>query len=125
MGLWGMLTGGRGASMRKEYEDAKARMKDANAYELRGYYSNIQATWEHAVEFYANASSTERKEFMTGIRGEVQNMWQRGMWPQAVGAIISVLHAESAFVEGEDAAFVKREAAKIIADAQKFMEEVK
>lgn len=107
----------RGRVLRKEYEDVIARMRNANQSSRSAFLNNIDQTAEEALAFYTSASNSERKAFLRRARKETTVMWNSGDWPSALGAAISCLNAESRFLPGEDAAYVKRETDRLIKEA--------
>jgi hypothetical protein len=70
------------------------------------------------IDFYSAASKYERKAFLKDTRKAALKMWNSGDWPSALGFGISCLNVQSRFVPGEDAAYVKHETDRIIAEAK-------
>jgi hypothetical protein len=50
MGILSMWREARGAVMRKDYEDAMARMRNANQYARWGFHNNINQSAIHIIE---------------------------------------------------------------------------
>jgi hypothetical protein len=122
MGLFDLWREARGNVLRQQFDDAMMRLKGANYPAMRAFYSNIEATIEDLREAYNAASSSERKAILNHCRKSMNRMWDRGDWPSALGLGISSLNIESEHLPGEDAAYVKRETDKIIAEAAAFLE---
>lgn len=104
----------RGAVLLREYEDIIARMSDAGPSARAAFFNKIYQTIDHVIGFYSSASVPRRKTFIDKMRKASLEMWKRGDWPSALGLGISCLNAESRFVLGEDAAYVKLETDRII-----------
>lgn len=121
MSIFSMWREARGAVMRKEFEDAMARMRGANQYALRGFHNNINQTASDIVEAYTSASTSDRKRLLKEARKQADEMWRNEYWPEALGLAISCLNAESRFVPGDDAAFVRRETDRLIKEAEEAM----
>ena len=121
MSILSMWREARGAVMRKEYEDAMARMRGANQYALRGFHNNVNQTASYIVETYTSASPSDRKRLLKEARKQGDEMWRSGSWPEALGLAITCLNAESRFVPGDDAAFVRRETDRLIKEAEDAM----
>jgi hypothetical protein len=111
----------RGAVMRKEYHNAMTRIYVANRSAISAFLNNVNQTIGSVRETYVAASESERKVFLKEIRALEREMWAAGDWASALGLGISALNAESVFVSGDDAAYVKRETDRIVreADAQR------
>jgi hypothetical protein len=107
----------RGAAMRKEYHNAMTRIYVANRGAISAFLNNVNQTIDSVRDTYASASESERKLFLKEIRTLEREMWAAGDWPSALGLGISALNAESLFVSGEDAAYVKRETDRIVRQA--------
>jgi hypothetical protein len=107
----------RGAVLRKEYEGTVARIRDANTAAKAAFLNNIHQTIAHVVDTYSSASKAEQKAFLAEARKSCLEMWNRGDWPSSLGLAVSCLNAESRFVPGEDAAYVKRETDRLIKEA--------
>jgi len=107
----------RGARLRKEYKDVMARMHDANPAARSAFLNNVHQTIDHVIGFYSSASVTRRRAFLEKMRKASLEMWNNGDWPSALGLGISCLNAESRFVLGDDAAFVKLETDRIVKEA--------
>lgn len=108
----------RGAVMRQEYEDIMARMKDANKYAKKGFFNNISQTADGTIEYYSSASPSEKKTMLRGARKEADELWRTDFWPEALGVGIVFLNAESRFVPGDEATYVRRETQRIIDDSK-------
>jgi hypothetical protein len=107
----------RGAIMRKEYHDSMTRIYVANRGAISAFLNNVNQTIDNVRETYLSASESERKVFLKEIRALEREMWAAGDWASALGLGISALNAESLFVSGEDAAYVKRETDRIVRKA--------
>ena len=70
----------RGAVLRSEYEDAMARMRDANDAAKSAFLNNIHQTIEHVVAVYSVASESERKALFEDARTSALEMWNSGDW---------------------------------------------
>jgi hypothetical protein len=112
-----MLRPARGAVMRREYHDAMTRIYVANRSAISAFLNNVNQTIDNVRETYASASESERKVFLKEIRVLEREMWAAGDWPSALGLGMSALNAESLFVSGEDAAYVKRETDRLVREA--------
>lgn len=108
---------GRGGVMRKEFEDAMTRMKGANGAARAAFLNNVSQTCSEVNAFYASASGPERKAFLKQARESSRQMWASGDWPSALGLAIALLNAESRFVPGDDAAYVRIQTHRIIKEA--------
>jgi hypothetical protein len=117
VGILDMRREARGAALRKEYEDVMARMREANASDRSAFLDHVYQTIDHVIGYYSSASVTRRKAFMEKMRKASLQMWKRGDWPSSLGLAISCLNAESRFVLGEDAAYVKLETDRIVKEA--------
>ena len=117
MGLIDMWRSARGVVMRKEYNAAMARIYVANRGAISAFLNNVNQTIDNVRETYSSASESERKVFLKEIRALEREMWAAGDWPSALGLGISALNAESLFVSGEDAAYVKRETERVVRKA--------
>lgn len=118
MGILNMWREARGNVMRQEYEDAMARMKNANKYAYNGFYNNLHQTAGHILEAYTSGSKSDRKAILKEARRQASSMWNDGSWPESLAVAIACLNAESRFVPGEDAAHVLRETDRVIKEAQ-------
>lgn len=96
-----------------------ARMGDANHAARAAFLNNIHETIDHVIGFYSSASVPRRKAFIDKMRKASLKMWNRGEWPSALGLGISCLNAQSRFVPGNDAAYVKLETNLLIKEAAK------
>jgi hypothetical protein len=123
VGILGIWREARGAVLRKEYEHAMARMRDANSSAKSAFLNNVHQTIDHVIESYSSASNSERKAFLKEARKAALEMWNSGDWPSALGFGISCLNAESRFVPGEDASYVKRETDRILKEAKEAVAE--
>jgi len=121
VGIPDMWHEGRGAILRKEYEDVMARMRDANPAARSAFLNHVHQTIDHVIGFYASASVTRRKAFLEKRRKISLEMWNRGDRPSALGLGISCLNAESRFIPGEDAAYVKLETDRIVKEASELV----
>jgi hypothetical protein len=117
VGILNMWREARGAVLRKEYEDAMARMDGANDAAKRAFLNNIAQTADIVVNHYSAASPAERKSLLKEMRKASLEMWNSGDWPSALGLGISCLNAESRFTPGEDATHVRRETDRLIKEA--------
>lgn len=122
MGILDRWHEARGTVMRKEFEDAMARMKNANEPARRAFLNNIHQTIDEIVAFHTSASSSERRQFLKQCVRSATDMWNRGDWPSALGFGISCLHAESRFVPGDDAAYVREQTERLVKEAQALFE---
>ena len=118
MGLLDMWREARGAMMRKEYEDAMTRMRNANSSARSAFLASIDTRIEDVVNLYGLASKSERKVLLKQARQSALAMWNSGDWPSALGLSIACLNAESRYVPGEDAAYVSRETGRLIQEAE-------
>ena len=107
----------RGGVLRREYEDAMARMRDASASAKSAFLNNIHQTIEQVVAVYSAASESERKELLKDARTSALEMWNSGDWPSSLGLVISCLNAESRFTPGADAFYVKLATDQLIKEA--------
>lgn len=117
MGIFDRWHEARGTVMRKEFEDAMARMRNANEPARRAFLNNIHQTIDDIVAFYTPASPSERRQFLKQSVNSAGDMWNQGDWPSALGLGISCLHAESRFVPGDDAAYVRQQTERLIREA--------
>lgn len=118
MGILSMWREARGAVLRKEYEDAMARMQDANSSARAAFLNNVDQTIDEIVGLYSAASKSEREVFLKATRKAALAMWNSGDWPSALGVGISCLNAESRFLPGADASYVKQGTDRIIKEAK-------
>ena len=95
MGILDMWREARGAFLRKEYEDAMARMEDANAPARSAFLNNVNQTIGEVTQHYTSASQSDRKASLKKMRAASIEMWNGGDWPSALGLGISCLNAES------------------------------
>jgi len=116
VGILQMWREARGGVLRREYEDAMARMCDANPAARSAFLNNIHQTI-YVIEFYSSASKSERKAFLKEMRKAGIDMWNSGDWPSALGLGISCLNAQCRFVPGDDAVYVKLETDRLINEA--------
>jgi hypothetical protein len=119
MGILDMWRQARGSAMRKEYEDAMARMRDANQHARAAFLNNIEQTVDEVVRSYSAASPSDRKALLKQLHDAARSMWTSGDWPSALGLGISSLNAESRFVPGDDAAYVRAETDRLVQEARK------
>ena len=110
----------RGCVMRKEFEDAMARIGAANRWAV---YNIVQHTIGPLREAYGPASLHRRETLLEECRKSGTEMWNSGDWPSALGLCISCLNIESEYLPGEDAAYVKTETDKIIEQAANYFEQ--
>ena len=107
----------RGNVMRKELDDLMVRVRNANESAMRTILHQINVTHSDTLEGYKLASDRQRKTLLKDCRKVASTMWDRGDWPFAIGTGIVCLNVESRFIPGDDAAYVKAETDKIIAEA--------
>gem|GEM_PF-4769493 len=112
-----MWRAARGTVMRKEYNDLIARLEGANSHARSAFLNNIHQTITEVTEAYSAASGPDRKAFLKEMTKAAREMWNAGDWPSALGLGVSCLNAESSFVPGDDAAYVKRETDRLIKEA--------
>jgi hypothetical protein len=124
VGIVDMWRQARGAVMRKEYEDVMARMQGANEAAKSAFLNNVRQTIDAVVAVYTSASKSERKEILKELVRETKRMWASGDWPSALGLSISCLNAESRFVPGEDAAYVRLETDRIVHEALRWIQAI-
>jgi hypothetical protein len=117
VGILDMLLEARGAVLRREYEDAMARMRDANQTARAAFLNNINQTIEYVVAVYSAASESERKALLKDARTSALEMWNSGDWSSSLGLVISCLNAESRFTPGADAFYVKLATDQLIKEA--------
>jgi hypothetical protein len=117
MSILDMWREARGAVLRKEYEDVRARMHDANPSAKAAFLNNIHQTIDQAIGRYSSASKSLRKVLLKSARKSCLEMWNSGDWPSSLGLAISYLNAESRFVPGDDAAYVRLETGRLIKEA--------
>ncbi len=117
VGILDMRREARGAVLRKEFDDVMARMRNANPADRCAFLNNVHQTIDHVIGFYSSASVPRRKAFLKKMRRVSLETWNSGDWPSALGLGISCLNAESRFVPGEDAAYVKIETNRIVVEA--------
>jgi len=117
MGIVETSHAAQGAVLRKEYEDVMARMRDADLAARSAFLKNVHQTIDHVIGFYSSASVPGRKAFLEKMRKVSLKLWSSGDWPSALGLGISCLNAESRFVLGSDAAYVKIETDRIVKEA--------
>ena len=91
----------RGGVMRKEFEDAMARIGAANRWAV---YNIVQQTIGPLREAYGAASAHRREAILEECRKSATEMWNSGDWPPALGLCISCLNIESESLPGKDAA---------------------
>jgi hypothetical protein len=118
VGLLNLWRQARGSVLRKEYDDVVARMDGANEHARAAFLNNIAQTVDHVVQTYTAASPAERKRFMKAVNDKAREMWVSGDWPSALGLGISCLNAESRFVAGAAAAYVRAQTERLINEAQ-------
>lgn len=118
MGIIDMWREARGAVLRREFDDAMARMRNANESARRAFLNNLEQTIDPILEEYTPASRRDRKKLSKLCRHEATTMWNQGDWPSALGLAVSCLNVESRFLPGADAAYVKAESDKLLAEAR-------
>jgi len=116
-GILDMRREARGAILRKEFDDVVARMRDADPFDKSAFQKHVHQTIDRVIGFYSSASVPRRKTFLKKMRRVSLEMWKGGDWPSALGLGISCLNAESRFVPGEDAAYVKTATDRIVMEA--------
>ena len=121
MSIFSMWREARGNVMRKEYLDAMARMRNANQYAQNGFHNEVNAIADHIREAYATASNSDRKAMLKELRKRASQMWDQQDWPGSLGVAMVCLNAESMYVPGDDAAYVRRETDRIIEEAKQAM----
>lgn len=94
-----------------------ARMQGANKYARRAFLNNIHQTVDTIVADYSAASPSDRKALLKEIRKGFKVMWTSNDWPSALGLAITSLNAQSRFVPGADAAYVRSETDRLIKEA--------
>jgi hypothetical protein len=109
--------------MRQEYEDAIGRLGD-NPYARKGFYNEINQIAPSHIAAYSTASPAERKTMLKQAQKSARELWDRDWWPEALGVSIVYLNAESRFVPGNDAAYVRAETDRLIKEAEQFFEAV-
>jgi hypothetical protein len=107
----------RGAVLRREYEDVMARIRDAEPSAKAAFLNKVHHTIDHVIGFYSFATVLGRKAFLRKMRKASLELWRGGDWPSALGLGISCLNAESRFVLGEDASYVKSQTDRVIKEA--------
>ncbi len=108
---------GRGAVLRKEYDDIMGRMRDADESARAAFLAHIHHTIDHVIGYYCSASMSRRKAFLEKMRKTSLAMWKSGDWPSALGLGISCLNAQSRVVPGDDAAYVRQATDLLINEA--------
>jgi hypothetical protein len=117
MGMLDMWRQARGTVLRKEYEDTIARMQDSNAPAKSAFLFQVHQTIDAVVEAYSSASTSDRKTLLAEMSKNCLEMWKSGDWPSSLGLAISCLNAESRFVPGDDALYVRTETDRIVKEA--------
>jgi hypothetical protein len=118
MGIFDLWRQARGAVMRKEFEDTMARMEGANDPAKSAFLNNVNQTIDEVINACTSASESERKALLKQMKEASLQMWKSGDWPSALGLAISCLNAESRFVPGEDALYVRHATDRIIQEAK-------
>jgi hypothetical protein len=118
MGIRDLWRQARGVVLRREYEDLMARMNGANVHARRAFLNNIEQTIDDVVATYSAASERERRAFSKEFQKAAKEMWTRGDWPSALGAGVSLLNAQSRFVPGDDAAYVRAKTDALVKEAR-------
>jgi hypothetical protein len=118
VGIVDMWRQARGAVMRKELDDIKARMLCANDVQESAFLTKVAQTIDAVIGAYASAPVSDRRALLKAMVAQTRVMWASGDWPSALGFSISCLNAESQFVPGDDAAYVKRDTDGIIRNAK-------
>lgn len=122
MGVFDLWREARGNVMRKELDDVLSRMRKANDPARSAFLNNVGQTIGPLRDSYGRASTSERKLLLKQCRAAASRMWDEGDWPSSLGLAISCLNAESEHVPGSDAAYVRGETGKIIAEAHAHLE---
>ncbi len=117
VGILDLWREARGAVLRKEYEDIMERLCGASPSARTAFLNHVHQTIDHVIGFYSSASVPCRKAFLEKMRKSSLQLWKSGEWPVALGIGISCLNAQSRFVPGTDAAYVKAETDRIIKEA--------
>lgn len=121
VGILDMRREARAAILRKEFDDVMGRMRNANPADRSAFLNRVHQTIDHVIGFYSSASVPRRKAFLKKMRRVSLALWNSGDWPSALGLGISCLNAESRFVPGEDAAYVKIETDRIVTEASEVL----
>jgi hypothetical protein len=119
MGIVDLWRAARGTVLRKELADVMARLEGANRSARSAFLNNIAQTVDEIVPPYSAASKAERRQIVKQWTQATRELWASGDWPSALGAGISLLNAQSRFIPGDDAAYVKRETDRLIEEARK------
>ena len=118
MGILNLWREERGNVLRKQFDDLKQRMDAADADAKLACFNCIKSTANDVSGGYADASSADRKQILRHAAKVSRQLWDRGDWPQALGLGIIMLNAESRFVPGDDAAYVRAATDALIKEAQ-------
>jgi len=118
MGILNLWREDRGNVLRKQFDDLKQRMDAADADAKLACFNCIKSTANDVSGGYADASSADRKQILRHAAKVSRQLWDRGDWPQALGLGIIMLNAESRFVPGDDAAYVRAATDALIKEAQ-------
>ena len=113
MGILDMWKEARGAVLKRDYEEIVTRMRDSNSTTRKAYLSKFREITKEYLPFYEAASPTDRKRFLKEMRAASVDLWNDGFWPQAVGIGAAIIHIESCFTPGDDAAQVKAATAEL------------
>jgi hypothetical protein len=95
-----------------------ARMEGANDPAKSAFLNNVNQTLDEVINACTSASDLERKALLKQMKEASLQMWKSGDWPSALGLAISCLNAESRFVPGEDALYVRNATDRIIQEAK-------
>src|SRR6266849_1460108 len=109
MGILTRWREGRGTQMREEYKDAIARMRKANLTASSVFLDHVNRTIQELAALYEPASKSRRKTLLRLTRKNAATVWDNGDLPSAISLTIACLSAESRFVPGDDAAYVRLE----------------
>jgi hypothetical protein len=107
--------------LRQALDDVMMRLEGANFYAKRAFYVSVDTTIEDLRDAYRAGSSSERKAILKGFREPMNRMWDRGDGYWALGLTVCGMNVESEHLPGDDAAYVKKETDKIIAEASVFL----
>ena len=108
----------RGIQMREMYNDAIARMRDANLLASPAFLNHVNHTIQELAARYEPASKSKRKTLLRLARKNAAAVWNKGDLPSAISLAIACLNAESHFVPGDDAAYVRLETDRLIREAE-------
>jgi hypothetical protein len=114
MGILTRWREARGTQMREEYEDALARMRKANLSASSVFLDHVSRTIQELVALYKPASKSRRKTLLRLTRKNAATVWDNGDLPSAISLAVACLNAESRFIPGDDAAYVRLETERFI-----------